>query len=198
MSANPKFDNPRMTEAEYLRFEESSDLRHEYIQGDVVAMAGASRKHNQITMALSFLLYGYLRGKDCEVNGGEMLVKIEAVDVLTYPDFSVFCGDPDFADNSIATLLNPILIIEVLSPSTESYDRGKKFQYYRELPSLQEYVLVSQESARIERFVRKSDNVWELTDASGLHDDITLTTIDYKLSLADVYENVNFDEDESE
>jgi len=197
MSANPKSQNPKMTIEEFYKFEEQSDIRHKYLQGHVVAMAGASRRHNQITSTLNFLLYGHLRDKDCEVNGGEMMVKIETVNVLTYPDFSVFCGEPKFTEDTIATLLNPILIIEILSPSTESYDPGKKFQYYRELPSLQEYVLISQDSARIERFVRKANNIWELSDASGLHEAIILTSIGYKLMLADVYENVNFDDEEN-
>jgi Uma2 family endonuclease len=196
MSANPQYNNPNMAEAEYLQFEQDSNIRHEYLQGEVVAMAGASRKHNQITGALMFLLYGHLRNKDCEVYGGDMRVKIDKVDVQTYPDFSVFCGSPEFTDDPVPALLNPILIIEVLSPSTESYDRGKKFQYYRTIPSLQEYVLVSQDQAQVEKYVRQPNNRWELSDASGLEDHITLASIDCKLSLEDVYENVTFESEE--
>jgi len=194
MSANPNANSIRMTEDEYLAFEQESDIRHEYIKGEVVAMAGASQKHNDISMTLSYLLYAHVRGSDCRVYGSEMRVKIEKADLQTYPDFSAVCGEIDLTDDPVPALTNPILIIEILSPSTESYDRGAKFHAYQQLPTLQEYVLVSQDSARIESFYRKSEAVWELKNVMGLASDITLQSIACHLALADIYENVTFDE----
>mgnify|MGYP003635526021 CR=1 FL=1 len=194
MSANPNDDSMYMTEAEYLEFNRDSEIRHEYIQGEVVAMAGASQNHNRLVATIRFLLYGHLRNKKgCEVYGENMRVKIKLADLQTFPDLSVVCGDIQLTDDLPPALLNPNLIIEVLSPSTESYDRGKKFKAYRQLPSLQEYILVSQDSAHIERYVRKVD-LWELSDATGLDATITLSTIDCPLALVDVYENVTFED----
>lgn len=197
MSANPKYDSIIMTETEYIAFERDSEIRHEYIQGEIVAMAGASQNHNRLAATMMFLVYGHLRGRGCEVYGGDMRVKIGTADIQTYPDLSVVCGDIHFTDDVPPAMLNPNLIIEVLSPSTESYDRGKKFSTYRQLPSLQEYVLVSQDSAHIERFVRKNDDVWEFSDAVGLGATVILSSIDCPLALADVYENVTFEGESS-
>jgi Uma2 family endonuclease len=125
-----------------------------------------------------------------------MRVKVQASRLYTYPDISVACGEPQFADDEFDTLLNPTVIIEVLSPTTESYDRGKKFQHYRRLPSLQEYVLISQESPHIERFLRQPNEEWVLTDADGLEASVELSSIDCVLALADVYRKVNFNDEE--
>lgn len=196
MSANPKDDSLYMTEAEYLECERNSEIRHEYIQGEIVAMAGASQNQNRLVATIMFLLYGHIRDKNgCEVYGENMRVKIETADLQTYPELSVVCGDIHLTDESPPALLNPNLIIEVLSPSTESYDRGKKFKAYRQLPSLQEYILVSQESASIGRYVRTTADRWELSDATGLDAMITLSTIDCPLALTNVYENVTFDDE---
>jgi len=192
MSANPRDDSMIMTEAEYLALEQNSEVRHEYIQGEIVAMAGASQNHVDITVTLSFLIYSHLRDKGCRLYNGDMRVKIEKANIQTYPDLSVVCGDIQLTEDSPPAILNPSLIIEVLSPSTESYDRGKKFSFYRQLATLQEYVLVSQDDAHIERFVRKSEDRWELSEAQGFDASITLSTIDCPLFLADVYENVAF------
>jgi len=123
-----------------------------------------------------------------------MHVKIETVDIQTYPDLSIVCGDIQLTNDNPPAILNPNLIIKVLSPSTESYDRGKKFKAYRQLPSLQEYILVSQDSAYIERYVRK-EFLWELSNSTGLDATVILSTINCELALADVYENVSFEDE---
>jgi Uma2 family endonuclease len=185
-----------MTEAEYLEFERASELKHEFIDGEVLAMTGASRAHNLICTTTSFLLYSQLRGRSCEIYSADMRVKVETTGLYTYPDISVVCGDPQFADDEFDTLLNPTVLIEVLSPSTERYDRGRKFQHYRELPSLREYALIAQDSPRIERYLRQQDGTWQFSDAKGLEASLELTSIDCALALAEVYEQVNFAEAE--
>jgi Uma2 family endonuclease len=188
----------RMTEAEYLEFERASEWKHEFIDGEVLAMTGASRAHNLICTTTSFLLYSQLRGRSCEIYSTDMRVKVEATGLYTYPDISVVCGDPQFADDEFDTLLNPTVLIEVLSPSTERYDRGRKFQHYRELPSLREYVLIAQDSPRIERYLRQKDGVWQFTDAKEPEASLELTSIGCTLALAEVYEQVDFTEAEDD
>lgn len=195
MVALPQHTPQRMTEAEYLAFERESDIKHEYLDGYVIAMAGASRQHNLICANLSRLIGNHILDRNCELYQSDMRVKTISAD-YTYPDVTVVCGSPDFADNQMDILLNPTLIIEVLSSSTERYDRGKKFQDYRERNTLQEYVLVSQETARIERFVRQNDE-WIFADAQGLDSTIILTSLDCTLQLSDVYRKVEFNPDDA-
>lgn len=181
------------TESEYLAYERESDTRHEFIDGHVLAMSGASREHNLITSSAHFSLYGQLRGKGCELYQGDMRVHVSSTRTYTYPDLVVVCGKPEFIDEDVDTLLNPTLIIEVLSPSTESYDRGKKFQNLWQVASLREYVLIAADQPRIESFTRQSAGKWLLTAAVGLEQTITLTSIGCALSLAEVYEQVTFE-----
>jgi Uma2 family endonuclease len=190
MSALPE---QHLTPEQYLEFERNSDERHEYFQGEIYAMSGASREHNKISGNAFASLHTQLRQRPCEIYQNDMRVKVRAVGLYTYPDVVVVCGEPKFEDGEFDTLLNPTVLIEVLSPSTENYDRGKKFQHYRTLESLQEYLLISQESARIEHYVREGDQ-WIFTDATQLEDVVTLPSIDCTLALADVYEKVSFEE----
>lgn len=183
-----------MTEAEYLKFERSSDTKHEYIDGHVYDMAGASEAHSLITVNLITSLRTQLKGSPCKVYSSDMRIKVPATGLHTYPDLSVMYGEAEFADDEFDTLVNPTLLIEVLSPSTESYDRGKKFQQYRLLPSLKEYLLVSQDSARIERFLVQEADFWQFNDVQGLTSDIHLPSIDCTLSFSEVYDLVTFDE----
>ena len=152
----------RMTEPEYLEFERENESKHEYFCGEVFAMARASANHTLICSYVASALIVALGDKPCAVYQNDMRVKVSATGLFTYPDVSVVCGDPQFADDIFDTLLNPIVLIEVLSPSTEAHDRGKKFQDYRQIPSLQEYLLISQDSARIERYLRQNDKTWIL------------------------------------
>jgi Uma2 family endonuclease len=190
MSALPE---QHLTPEQYLEFERNSDERHEYFQGEIYAMSGASEAHNTITFNTAGSLHFQLRKRPCKGYSTDMRVKVRAVGLYTYPDVVVVCGEPKFEDGEFDTLLNPTVLIEVLSPSTENYDRGKKFQHYRTLESLQEYLLISQESARIEHYVREGDQ-WIFTDATQLEDVVTLPSIDCTLALADVYEKVSFEE----
>lgn len=191
MSAMPEF-NGVMTEADYLVFERASDMKHELLNGEIYAMSGASRAHNLIVGSTYVTLYTQLRGKGCELYPSDMKVRTPATKSYTYPDITVVCGEAQFSDRERDTLLNPTVIIEVLSPNTERYDRGRKFQHYRELESLQEYVLIAQDSPHIEKYLRQADGFWQFSEATGLEDEIALVSIHCKLTLAEVYEQITF------
>lgn len=179
------------TEKEYLSFERGSDARHEYYDGNIYAMAGASRQHVRVTGNTFANLHAQLRDKACGIYATDMRVRVSSK-VYTYPDIVVVCGEEKFIDDEVDTLLNPTLIIEVLSPSTEQYDRSGKFQNYQLLESLQEYLLISQDHARIERYLRQENNEWLLTNAIGLEAVLELPSIQCTLPLSDVYEKVEF------
>jgi len=185
----------RITPEEYLQFERASQEKHEYYAGEIFAMTGASRNHNRIVTSTVAALYAQLRERPCDIFSSDMRVKIHSTGLYTYPDISILCGGPQFEDSEIDTLLNPAVIIEVLSPSTEAYDRGKKFQHYRTVPTFQEYVLISQDSVRVEHYILR-DQEWVLSDAKTLDAVIILPTIGCTLRLSDVYEKVEFDNEE--
>ena len=146
MSAQPQ---SFLTPEEYLAFERQADFKSEYFQGETFALAGTSRRHNRLVVNLTISLGGKLLPKGCEVFANDMRVKVEANGPYTYPDLAVVCSEPRFEDTELDTLLNPELLIEVLSPSTEAYDRGRKFDLYRQLDSLTDYLLVAQEQAQV-------------------------------------------------
>jgi Uma2 family endonuclease len=154
-----------MTYAAYLAAEEVSETRHEYLRGEVFAMAGGTPEHAALMAAISAELIVALRGRPCRVYSSELRIRIDATDMSTYPDVSVVCGElkTSTIDRNAAT--NPILIVEVLSDSTEAYDRGEKFSHYRRLPSLREYLLLSQHQPRIESYRKNAQGVWELAEA---------------------------------
>jgi Uma2 family endonuclease len=181
----------RMTEAEYLEYERACESKNEFYKGEVFAMAGATYEHNMIFMATSASLFAQLRGKPCRVNPSDQRIRIPT-GLYTYADISVVCGEPQFAENAFDTLINPLVIIEILSKSSEGYDRGKKFQHYREIATLQNYMLISQDQPRIESYTKEKNGKWVLTDAVGLAAILEIPSISCTLALADVYENVLF------
>ncbi len=190
MSAIPK---TKLTPQEYLKFERKSETKHEYFEGEIFAMAGAKRSHNQIVGNLTGLVWQHLKDKDCEFYPTDMRVFIPETGLYTYPDLVVVCDEPEFQDDVFDTLLNPLLLIEVLSESTEGYDRGKKFQHYRSIESLQEYILVTQEEARIEKYVKHGDGFWLLSEAVGLDSVIEFSSIECKIDLNEVYNKIEFE-----
>jgi Uma2 family endonuclease len=188
MSSYPKtFHTPE----EYLKRERVSKVKHEYIDGQIVAMTGASRKHNLIVTNLVGELRPQLKGRSCELYANDMRVRVPSTGLYTYPDVVIVCGNPQFEDNYFDTLINPVLIIEVLSDSTESYDRGRKFIDYRSVQSLMEYILIAQSEYRIEHFLRQPDDRWLLSEARFLESKIELPTIQCFLSLREVYDKVS-------
>lgn len=171
---------------EYLALERAAETKSEYVDGYIYAMTGASRAHNLITLNIGAELHRQLKGRPCEAYLADMRVKAAKARSYRYPDITVVCGQPEFVDPRFDTLINPTVIIEVLSPSTEASDRGRKFAEYRGIPSLREYLLVSQDQPRIERYARQAEG-WLLTVAEGLEAKMRLDAIDCALDLAEVY-----------
>jgi Uma2 family endonuclease len=189
MSSQPK---SYLTPEEYLAIERQSETKHEYFNGEVFAMVGASRKHNLIAGNIFGELRQQLKGKSCEAYINDMRVRIPATGLYTYPDVIVVCGEPKFEDEYIDTLLNPTLIVEVLSEFTESYDRGKKAGFYRSVESIAEYLLVSQDEYRVEQYVKQPDRRWLLTDIRSLESTVELVSVQCVLSMKEIYNRVSF------
>lgn len=177
------------TPEEYLARERLAERKSEYRAGQIVAMSGASRAHNRITVNLSGALWQQLRSGPCEVYLADMRVRVRRTGLYTYPDVVVACGDIQFEDDQVDTLLNPVVVIEVLSPSTEAYDRGEKFEHYSRLDSLQEYILVAQDKVKVDRYMRQGDQ-WVLAEYSTLDEDVPLDAIGCRVRLRGVYERV--------
>lgn len=185
----PPIADPRSTPEEYLVRERRAQYRSEYVDGRVYAMAGASRAHNLVAGNVFAELRAQMRGKPCEAYVSDMRVKVSRTGLYTYPDVVAVCGEPRFEDGHVDTLLNPTLIVEVLSGSTEGYDRGEKFSHYRRLESLREYVLVAQDRVRVEHFARHGEH-WMLTESSDPDGALALPALDCAIALRAVYERV--------
>ena len=177
------------TAEEYLTLERSAAYKSEFHDGQIYAMTGASREHNLVSGNIYRELSLQLKKRPCEAYINDMRVKAVEANSYHYPDIAVVCGTPQFEDAQVDTLLNPTVLIEVLSPSTEAYDRGVKFAHYRKISTLYEYLLVSQDQPSIERYMRQGD-VWILTEAVGPEASMSLESIDCVLSLREVYDKV--------
>ena len=194
-----------LTPEEYIALErkaipDADTVRSEYVKGKIIAMSGASRVHNIITGNIYVGLYVQLRGGECEVYANEMRVSSPLTSSYFYPDVVVVCEEPRFEDDVFDILLNPIILVEVLSPSTEAYDRGEKFSHYRHLASLQEYILVSQDKVLVERYRRPQKHEtapltaedWIFTAFQELAEILPLPSIQCELPLQEIYERVTF------
>ena len=173
----------------YITQERKALHKSEYLNGQIFAMSGASRAHSLITGNISNTLYNQLVGSDCEVHSSNMRVQPSPI-AYFYPDVVVACGEPRFEDDVFDTLLNPIVIVEVLSPATVTFDRGEKFEHYQQLTSLQDYILVSQYGFYVEHHWRQ-DRQWAHTEFRALDDVLPLTSIGCEISLHDIYRRVN-------
>ena len=176
------------TKEEYLILEDQSKLRHEFRKGEVVAMAGGTAVHNQIAVNTTTGLNILLRKKPCIVFGSDL--KVELAHSYVYPDAFVICGDVVFASNRKDIVSNPCLLVEVLSDSTEQYDRGEKFEQYRSLPSFREYVLVSQNKPSVEVFFKQDDKHWLMTVITDLDDTAVLQSLEISIPMRDIYDKV--------
>ena len=181
-----------LTEEEYLEYERKADTKSEYYRGELFAMAGAKASHNIILSNLMGILYSQLRKKPCTVFPSDMRVRVSTSGLYTYPDLSIVCEKPIYLDSKRDTLLNPSLVLEILSESTEAYDRGQKFEMYRNIPELKEYVLISTKYKKIESFIRTT-NSWELHE-SRESVPFRFSSLDVEISLEDVYEKVEANE----
>ena len=191
---NPQL-KPRLTPEDYLALERSAEYKSEYFNGEIFAMAGASRVHNTLVVNTAIELGNQLKKRPCKLYVSDMRVKVNPTGLYTYPDVVVVCGKEQFEDTHLDTLLNPTLIIEVLSDSTEAYDRGRKFEHYRHLDSLVEYVLIAQQRPHVESYRRQPDHQWLLTECSGLDATLRLQSIDCDLALAEIYAKVELSEE---
>ena len=181
-----------VTPEEYLQREKDAEFRSEYFRGEMFAMAGASANHNLIVLNAGASLREQLKKKPCRVYPSDLRLRIETTSLYTYPDLSVVCGEPKLETNGVDVLLNPVVLVEVLSDSTEAYDRGKKFEHYRTIPSLKHYVLIAQDRHSIDCFSRKPDGSWVLTSCQALDEKVELEAIDSQLAAAEVYDKVVF------
>lgn len=186
----------RLTEAEYLEIDRAAEFKSEFYAGELFAMAGGSPTHNVIAANVIRELGTQLKQRPCRVFPSDQRLKVSETGLYTYPDVTVVCGELRLDDDRRDTLLNPTLIVEVLSESTEAYDRGDKFGHYRRLESLREYVMIAQDRPRMERYARQADSQeWLLTEVSDPQGVVTLASIGCELALAEVYDKVEFPED---
>ena len=178
------------TPQEYLILERASEIRHEYLDGEIFEMAGANKRHNLISINIIRMIGNQILDRECSVYGSDMRIRIPATETYTYPDVVGLCEPEEFEDETEDNLLNPALIIEVLSKTTEAYDRGAKFAYYQSIESFREYVLITQEPFRVEQFVRKDTSMWTYFEFRLADDVVQLSSIDCKLGLRDIYHKV--------
>lgn len=175
---------------EYLAMEETAAEKHEYYGGEVSAMAGASTNHNRIVRNVLTSLDNFLRGKDCEVFPSDLKVHIEKNSLFSYPDISVVCGELETRNNRNDVIINPVVIMEVLSKKTVNYDRGEKFKLYRDIPSLQEYILISSAEYLIENFTKQSEPSWTFTEGKGLDNALQVQKIGFSVDAKEIYRDV--------
>ena len=188
MSAAPK---PFITPEQYLARERQAETKSEYFAGEVFAMAGGSSEHSLIAVNFTVALGPQLREKPCTMYNSDMRVRV-AEDLYAYPDVTVVCGEAQFDDEERDVLLNPTLVVEVLSSSTETWDRGGKFERYRQRKSLQEYVLIAPDRPHVERFTRQRDGQWLFSEVNGREAVLDLPAIGCELALSEVYLKVEF------
>jgi Uma2 family endonuclease len=182
------------TPAEYLELEEKAEFRSEYRDGEIVPMAGGTTNHNEISLNVATNLRFSLKGQDYRVYMSDVRLWIPPNRQYTYPDVMLIQGEPTYLENTTATVTNPRLVVEVLSKSTGNYDRSEKFDYYRSIPTLQEYILIDQSCHHILQYVKTSATQWLLTDHNQAEGIVQLGSVDLSLSLNDIYDRVNFEE----
>lgn len=182
------YSNKKYTIEEYLEMEQASQEKHEYYHGEVFAMSGPKVPHGIISGNTFLVLGNQLKGKRCRPFNGEQTIHIEKNTLFTYPDIFVVCGEIETRNSDDWNILNPTVIIEILSPSTRDYDHGLKFQLYRDIPSLKEYLLIDSESVHVEIFFLNNYGNWELKEYKSINDSFTLNSIQVKLELKEIYE----------
>ena len=192
MSAEPLLKTEYITDAEYIEMEMASDVKHEYFDGEIYAMAGARGSHNTIAANLTIRIGINISGSPCAPYGSDQRVKIEETGMRTYPDLSI-AWEPEFENEKQLDLMNPIVIFEILSPRTAAYDRGEKFRHYRTIPSLNEYILIEQNRPHIEQFIKQEKGGWLMLEYDGLDRELKLASVPCVLKLSEVYERITFE-----
>jgi Uma2 family endonuclease len=187
------YGKQKFTIEEYLAIEKAAIEKHEYYRGEIFAMSGAKMPHIRISRNLLVGLTNKLNDKRCQPYGSDMRIHIETNTLFTYPDISIVCGEPETLNNDNWNILNPAVIIEILSPSTKNYDRGEKFKLYRDIPTLKEYILVDSESIHIEIFRLNATHHWELEEYNAVEEMLFIQTINEHIALADIYAGVKLE-----
>ncbi len=188
----------KFTPDEYLTLERASAYRSAYFQGEIFAMAGGTPRHSLIQTNLTGELRQALKGHPCTTYNSDLRIRVDRTGLYTYPDASIVCGPLELADNQQDVVLNPTVLFEVLSDSTEAYDRGVKFGHYRQVESLREFVMVSQKEVLVERYQRNPDNTWTLMESRGLDSQLELTSVGITIPLTEIYDKVDFSVVETE
>ncbi|MCW3117704.1 MAG: hypothetical protein JWM28_1786 [Chitinophagaceae bacterium] len=184
----PAYGNRRYSIEEYLDLEKNAEQKHEYFHGEIFAMSGPKVPHNIISVNLLSSLKQNLKGKPCRPFNSDQRIHIPQNTLFTYPDISIICGEINTLENDEWNILNPSVIIEVLSPSTKNYDRGEKFKLYRDIPSLKEYILADSENIVVEAFRVNERSHWELEEYKQITDSLFIKTIQFSISLEEIYE----------
>lgn len=187
MASNPV---TKISEEQYLAIDRAAEFRSEFVDGEMFAMSGGSLRHARLQRNLLFELQSPLRDTGCEAFTSDMRVRVPATRMYAYPDVTVICGKPVLADEQQDILLNPVVIFEVLSPTTEKYDRGLKFQHYRAIESLKDYILVDQNQVLVEQFTRQDDNTWTLRDYRLPNQELTIPSINVSLPVRRIYDRI--------
>ncbi len=182
-----------VSQQEYLETERDALEKHEYYLGEIFAMSGASGRHNRIFTNLFIDIGIKLKEKGCLPYGSDLRIHIPKNTLYTYPDISIICGEMEFTDDKFDTATNPSVIIELLSNSTRNYDKGEKFTLYRDIDSLQEYLLIDTEKIYVEKHIRNADNSWQLTDYKSIENSFIIETIKLSFLLKDIYEGISFE-----
>ncbi len=182
-----------MTIEEYLEMDDASEEKHEYYGGEVFAMAGASFVHNQITSNVQGEIWQFLKNKTCRIYGRDLKIHVKTKSTFSYPDLAIICNGAQFSEGRKDIVTNPSVLIEVFSSSTQDFDHGQKFMLYRQIPSLQEYILISSMEVLVEKFIRHESGSWILTEYRSMEDTISIDTIEYKTTLCELYRDVVFE-----
>ncbi len=177
---------------EYLEQERKATEKHEYYQGEIFAMSGASLEHVIISRNIMIELGNKLKGKPCQPFGNDLRIHIPPNTLFTYPDLSIICGNPELTDDKFGTAVNPSVIIEILSSSTRNYDMGIKFKLYRDIPTLKEYILIDSENVYVEKHTRLADNNWLLTEIKNSNELLKIESVQVAVAVSDIYEGISF------
>jgi Uma2 family endonuclease len=190
--AAPKY-YPKMSPFEFLEWERKQEFKHEYVNGEILAMAGASFKHSLIASNIIGLVGTFLRGKQCNILPGDLRVSVKFKNSFFYPDATIVCNEPEFDDEKIKdTLKNPVVIFEILSPSTEDYDMGRKQMHYMQIESLKQYILINSQIVHVRAITKQEKGTWKFTELTSSQDKIFIESINFETTVADLYEGVKF------
>jgi Uma2 family endonuclease len=186
---------PEFSPDEYLALEREASTKSEYLNGGIYAMTGGTPQHARIAASVIASMVVQLKGKPCSVYSSDLRIASANSQLITYPDVSIVCGAPQFRDARNDVVTNPVVLIEVLSDSTEAYDRGKKFNYYRTIESLRDYILVSQKEPLIDLYSREPNGSWQIQSIAGLDSDaqVIIPSVNCQFLLSDVYDGVEFE-----